>query len=161
MSRVVVVPIHAEAHDFPFAGSFFDAIVSVDAYHYFGTDDLYLGYIAHFLKEEGRIAVVSPGLVGETVSKIPEELAPYWAWDFRPFHCPEMVAGGTGRRLAKSTSIWPILIEEGWQDWLTFSEAKLPQTNDQWKKAATDEVAMLRVDQGKHLGFTRIVATKV
>ena len=38
-----VFPIHAEAHALPFADGFFDAMVSVDAYHYFGTDDLYLG----------------------------------------------------------------------------------------------------------------------
>ena len=35
-----VFPIHAEAHALPFADGFFDAMVSVDAYHYFGTDDL-------------------------------------------------------------------------------------------------------------------------
>jgi cyclopropane fatty-acyl-phospholipid synthase-like methyltransferase len=50
----LVVPIHAEAHALPFAGNFFDAIVSVDAYHYFGTDDLYLGYMVHFLREGDR-----------------------------------------------------------------------------------------------------------
>ena len=32
----------AEAHDLPFSDGFFDAMISVDAYHYFGTDDLYL-----------------------------------------------------------------------------------------------------------------------
>ena len=127
---------------------------------YSGTDDLYLGYMAHFLKEEGRIAVVSPGLVGEIGSKIPEELAPYWAWDFCSFHCPEWWQEHW-EKTGKVHVDLADLIEEGWQDWLTFSEAKLPQTNDHWKKAATDEVAMLRVDQGKHLGFTRIVATKV
>src|SRR5512137_2587143 len=37
-----VYPIHAEAHALPFAEEFFDAAVSMDAYHYFGTDDLYL-----------------------------------------------------------------------------------------------------------------------
>ena len=37
-----VFPIHAEAHALPFADGFFDAMVSVDAYHYFGTDDLYM-----------------------------------------------------------------------------------------------------------------------
>jgi hypothetical protein len=42
-----------------------------------------------------------------------------------------------------------------------FGEAKLPFTNDHWEKAASDEVAMLRVDRGKNLGFTRIVATNV
>ena len=40
----LVFPIHAEAHDLPFAAGFFDAVVSVDAYHYFGTDDMYLLY---------------------------------------------------------------------------------------------------------------------
>jgi cyclopropane fatty-acyl-phospholipid synthase-like methyltransferase len=154
----LVVPIHAEAHALTFAASFFDAIVSVDAYHYFGTDDLYLGYMAHFLREEGRIAVVAPGLVSEIGSKIPEELAPFWAWDFCSFHCPEWWQEHwekTGK-VHVDLADW---IQEGWQDWLTFSEAKLPQTNDRWKKAATDEVAMLRVDRGKNLGFSRIVAT--
>ena len=33
MSRVVSVKIHAEAHALPFAGSFFDAIVSGPTYH--------------------------------------------------------------------------------------------------------------------------------
>ena len=38
----MVTPVFAEAHDLPFADGYFDAIVSIDAYHYFGTDDLYL-----------------------------------------------------------------------------------------------------------------------
>src|SRR5712691_5718143 len=31
-----VYPVHAEAHTLPFAEGFFDALVSLDAYHYFG-----------------------------------------------------------------------------------------------------------------------------
>ena len=31
-----VIPIHGDAMDMPFAHDYFDAIVSVDAYHYFG-----------------------------------------------------------------------------------------------------------------------------
>ncbi len=31
-----VFPVHAEAHSLPFADEFFDAIVSMDAYHYWG-----------------------------------------------------------------------------------------------------------------------------
>jgi cyclopropane fatty-acyl-phospholipid synthase-like methyltransferase len=156
----LVVPIHAEAHALPFAGNFFDAIVSVDAYHYFGTDDLYLGYMVHFLREGGRIAVVTPGLVSEIGSKIPEELAPFWVWDFCSLHSPEWwrqhweKTGKVHVDVADS-------IEDGWKDWLVFGEAKLPFTNDHWEKAASDEVAMLRVDRGKNLGFTRIVATNV
>ena len=40
----LVCPVKAEAHALPFAHGFFDAIVSVDSYQYFGTDQLYLGY---------------------------------------------------------------------------------------------------------------------
>ena len=32
----MVIPIHADAHDMPFAEGFFDAVISVDAYHYVG-----------------------------------------------------------------------------------------------------------------------------
>jgi len=44
-----------------YAGDYFDAIVSVDAYPYFGTDDLFLNYLAHFVKP--RVGSVSPGQV--------------------------------------------------------------------------------------------------
>ena len=40
--------VDAEAHTLAFDDGFFDAVVSFDAYHYFGTDDLYIGYISKF-----------------------------------------------------------------------------------------------------------------
>ncbi len=59
-----VFPIHAEAHDLPFADGFIDAMVSVDAYHYFGTGDLYLeNHMAQLIKPGGQIGIVVPGLV--------------------------------------------------------------------------------------------------
>ncbi len=54
-----VHPIHAEAHDLPFAEDFFDALVSIGAYHYFGTDDLYLGYYSRFVKPGGQLGIAS------------------------------------------------------------------------------------------------------
>lgn len=53
----LVFPVHAEAHALPFAAGFFDAAVSVDAYHYFGTDDLYLGYFARFVRPDVQIGM--------------------------------------------------------------------------------------------------------
>ena len=41
-----VFPIHADARALPFARDFFDVVVSVDSYVYYGTDDLYLAYLA-------------------------------------------------------------------------------------------------------------------
>ncbi len=52
-----VYPIHADARLLPFAADFFDAIVSVDSYFYFGTDDHYLNYLARFVKPSGAIAI--------------------------------------------------------------------------------------------------------
>ena len=99
--------------------------MSVDAYHYFGTDDLYLGYMAHFLNEGGRIAMVAPGLVSEIGSKIPEELIPFWAWDFCSFHSPEWWRehGKDGKVHVDLAD----LLEDGWKDWLIFGEAKRPR----------------------------------
>ena len=31
-----IIPIHGDAMDMPFAKDYFDTVVSVDAYHYFG-----------------------------------------------------------------------------------------------------------------------------
>src|SRR6187397_2858869 len=41
-----VFPMHADARSLPFAAEFFDAIVSIDSFFYYGTDDLYLSYLA-------------------------------------------------------------------------------------------------------------------
>lgn len=155
----LVVPIHAEAHALPFAGGFFDAIVSVDAYHYFGTADLYLGYLVDFLRDQGRIGVVTPALFPELGSQVPDELMPFWDWEFCSFHGPEWWRTHwekTGKVRVEVADA----IEEGWKDWLRFDEVTLPHLEGWRQEAATNEAAMLRVDQGKHLGFSRIVATK-
>ena len=75
-----VFPVHAEAHSLPFARDFFDAIVSMDAYHYYGTDDLYIGgHFAHLVKPVGQIGIVVPGLTQELPSTdLPEHLQREW-----------------------------------------------------------------------------------
>ena len=69
-----VFPLHADARSLPFAGAFFDAVVCVDAFYYFGTDDLYLNYLAHFVKPGGPVGVAGAGLVREIEGSLPEHL---------------------------------------------------------------------------------------
>ena len=61
-----VFPVNADARSLPYADGFFDVVVCIDSYHYFGTDALYLGKtLAPLVKEGGQIGIVLPGLVQE------------------------------------------------------------------------------------------------
>src|SRR6059036_3954594 len=60
-----VFPIHADSRALPFAAEFFDAVVSIDSFVYYGTDDLYLAYLARFVKPGGQIGIAGAGLMRE------------------------------------------------------------------------------------------------
>jgi SAM-dependent methyltransferase len=156
----LVVPIHAEAHTLPFAEGFFDVVVSIDSYQYYGTADLYLGYIAGFIRDGGRIGIVSPGLFEELGSEVPDTLKPFWEWDFCCFHGPQWWSNHwnkTGKvRVDRADAI-----EDGWKDWLTFNDASIPTLSGWRSDAGKSHSAMLKVDQGRLLGFSRVVATKL
>ena len=81
-----VFPIHADAHALPFAGEFFDAILAVDCYSYFGTDSLYFNYLAHFAKPRAQIGIVGAGLAQEMSLPIPEHLRAWWSSDMWCLH---------------------------------------------------------------------------
>jgi SAM-dependent methyltransferase len=85
----LVYPIHAEAHTLPYADGFFDAIVSMDAYQYFGTSDLYAATMVRLLKPGGAFGIVVPGLTQELDDGVPEHLQPYWETEFWCFHSAE------------------------------------------------------------------------
>jgi SAM-dependent methyltransferase len=150
-----VFPIHAEAHALPFAEGFFDALVSMDAYHYFGTDDLYLGCYSRFVKAGGQIGIVVPGLQQEFTGGVPEHLAPYWPWDFASFHSPDW-----WRKHWEKTGKVDVLladtIPDGWQQWLLWEEVCLAEGY----RASPSEIEMLRLDAGRNVGFTRVVARR-
>ncbi len=156
----LVTPIHAEAHTLPFAAGFFDAIVSFDAYQYFGTADLYLGYLLDFLKPGCQIGVVMPATTRELGTEIPATLEPFWESDFCCWHSPEWWSTHwtkTGKVVVDHAD----LIENGWKDWLQFNDFIAPHVEGWW----IDDVAlthdMLTADRGAELGFARVVGTKL
>jgi len=155
----LVVPIHAEAHALPFAEEFFDVIVSVDAYHYFGTDDLYLGYITGFLRPGARIGVVAPAMGTEVGAAVPPELAPFWDWEFCSFHGPQWWRTHWEKTGKVDVDVADT-VEDGWKDWLRFDEVTEPLLDGWRRAAAANSIGMLRADQGTNLGFARLVATK-
>src|SRR5262245_1766850 len=76
-----VYPIQADARALPFAAEFFDAIVSIDSFFYFGTDDLCLNDLARFVKPGGVIGIAGAGWVQEIDGAVPEHLQAWWDQD--------------------------------------------------------------------------------
>jgi cyclopropane fatty-acyl-phospholipid synthase-like methyltransferase len=160
----LVFPIRAEAHALPYAHGFFDALVSLDAYHYFGTDDLYLGrWFAPLVKPGGQIGIVAPGLAREFDADPPAHLAPMWAreWEFWSFHGPEW-----WRRHWSRTGLVDVevadRIADGWRHWANWDEASLELgfVQDEFAATLPEWIETMRTDAGRNLGFTRMVARR-
>lgn len=151
-----VFPIHSEAHALPFANGFFDAMISVDAYNYFGTDGLYLeSYLAGLVRPGGPMGIVVPGLVEELTSdEPPEHLRPYWEPAFFSLHSPAWWKLHWSRSGLVTVELAD-LIPEGWRHWMV--------SDLYWSGRIgkpTDEADMLALDGGRTLGFTRMVARR-
>ena len=155
----LVTPINAEAHTLPFAKGSFDAVVSLDAYQYFGTAVLYLGYLVDFVKPDGRIGAVMPALTTEVGVDVPAELEPFWEWDFCSWHSPEWWRTHWAKT-GKVTVDHADLVPDGWKDWLHFNDFIAPSVEGWWVEEVASTHNMLEADRGKNIGFTRIVATK-
>lgn len=157
-----VYPLRAEAHALSFPGEFFDLVVSVDAYHYFGTDDLYLGYLTRFLRSEGQIGVVVPGLTralpgGEIPAHLKEPQKNgkvFWEDECSCFHTAQWWRESWSRsclsvRVADT-------MEEGWRHWRDFELA----VEKAGKALFPSDAEALDRDRGETLGFVRLVATR-
>jgi cyclopropane fatty-acyl-phospholipid synthase-like methyltransferase len=160
----LVTPIRVEAHDLPFATGFFYAVVSVDAYHYFGTDDLYLSWtLARVVAPGGRIGIVVPCLRREP-DAVPPSLAEPWHPDFWNFHSP-----GWWRRHWERSGVVDVeradLVPAGGELWRVWAEvlhalgagvaADAPAPPDDG-----DDLALLDADVEGLLGFARVVGRR-
>lgn len=65
----------------PFPEGFFDVILSIDSYIFFGTDDLYLNYLQKFLVPGGTLGIVMPDLMKDFENGVLEHLIDFWGQD--------------------------------------------------------------------------------
>src|SRR5438093_1530951 len=146
-----VFPIHADAWSLPFAAEFFDAIVSIDSFIYYGTDDLYLNYLARFVKPGGPVGIAGAGLTQEIEGSLPEHLREWWTQDL---WCLHSVAWW--RRHWERTGIMEIepadTLPDGWQRWLEWQRAVAPDN--------AAEIKALEADRGNYLGYVRLVGRR-
>lgn len=74
-----IIPIHGDAMDMPFAHGFFDTVVSVDSYHYFGCKKgVFAEKILPFVRKGGQVMIAVPGLKEEPEGDM-KELFGTWA----------------------------------------------------------------------------------
>jgi SAM-dependent methyltransferase len=146
-----VFPIHADARSLPFAPDFFDAVVCIDGFPYFGTDDLYLSYLARFVKANGSIGIAGAGLMQEIGGAIPDHLGAWWTQDLWCLHSAEW-----WRRHWERTGILEMgvadTMPDGWQRWLEWHRAVAPDNHL--------EIAAVEADRGSYLGYVRVTGRR-
>ena len=147
----LIIPIHADAQDMPFAEEFFDAVVSVDAYHYVGNNDTFFPEkVRPLLKKDGIAAIAVPGMKYEVHENIPEEMKPYWEeealamWNSIEWWRPKFEKGLDNLR------IWEMsCFSQAWKDWLG--------TDNPY---AAEDRKMLRADGGRYMNLIGIIGKR-
>jgi ubiquinone/menaquinone biosynthesis C-methylase UbiE len=146
-----VFPIHSDARSLPFAAEFFDAVVSIDSFVYYGTDDLYLNYLARFVKPDGLIAIAGAGLMREIDGAVPDHLRRWWEPSLWCLH-----SAAWWRRHWERTGILEVAeadsMPEGWQVWLEWQRRSCPDNRA--------EIDALEADRGRYLGYVRAVGRR-
>ncbi len=139
----------------PFAEGFFDAIISVDSYIYFGTDDLYLNYLQSFLVPGGTLGIALPGLMKDFENGVPEHLKDFWGQDYWSWHTVDW-----WKKLWERTGLVDIkvadIMPEGCMMYVKWKEAQDEVGKNPWPQ----DTAILKKDAGEYVGFVRLVATR-
>lgn len=142
-----VFPIHADARSLPFANGFFDAVVSIDSFVYYGTDDLYLRYLARFVRPGGAIGIAGAGLMQEIGDEVPDHLREWWEPSMRCLHS----ASWWQRHWERSEAVVIDLADhmpDGAGAWLAWQRTVCPENSS--------EIKALEADAGRYLGYVRV-----
>lgn len=137
-----VTPIYSDARSLPYAQGFFDAVVCVDSYIYYGTDDLYLDYLVKFVKPGSQIGMVSPGFAQDIDGPLPEHLRPFWAQECWSWHPAEWWHQHWAR-----TELVDVECAEN-----------MPEAWEVWKRHERgSDAEVVEADQGQYMGLIRMV----
>jgi cyclopropane fatty-acyl-phospholipid synthase-like methyltransferase len=146
-----VFPIHADARALPFAAEFFDAIVSIDSFSYYGTDDLYLNSLGRLVKPGGQVGIAGAGLMQEIEGAVPEPLRAWWTPDVWCLH-----SAAWWRRHWERSGVVEVeradAMAEGWRLWREWQLAVAPDN--------AVEIQALEADGGRTLGYVRVVGRR-
>ena len=148
-----VLPVKADASALPFAPETFDAVVSIDSYHYFGRDPAFLDEkLLPFVKEGGYVYIAIPGMKRDCHDHLPPELLLSWTpEDLSTMHDAAywraMVSKSRNTEVLEVSEM--VSNEEVWADWLR-----------QENPYAVGDRKSMNAGAGKYLNFVKIVLRK-
>jgi len=151
----LIIPIKADARNLPFAQGFFDAIICIDSYFYYGKEEGDFENIIRFLRPGGKIGMVVPGYMKDVADGVPDYIAKFlgdelWTWETVLWW----------RNLWEKTGLAVIdvadTLNDGCAFWQRWDEVRLLVG----KNDAPDEIEDFKMDKGEYMGFIRLVATK-
>ena len=118
---------------------------------YFGTDDLYLNYLARFVKPGGSVGIAGAGLMHEIEGPPPEHLREWWTHDLCCLHSADW-----WRKHWERTGIMDVVVADtmldGWKLWLDWHKVIAPENQA--------EIKALEADRGNYLGYVRLVGCR-
>ena len=145
-------PFAPDARWLPFSEGFFDVVVSIDSFMYYGTDDLYLNYLARFIKPGGQVGIALAGFLNEIDEPVPAHLAEWWEAE-RPY---SLHSAGWWRRHWERSGIVDVtvadILPDGWRFWRDWVELVAP--------ANKKEIRALEADAGRHFGYVRVAGRR-
>jgi len=149
--------VHADARALPFDPDHFDAIVSIDAWEYFGTDDRFLPSLLRVLRPGGQLGVATPSMARDVrdLGEIPPHIAELVGWEALAWHsvdrwCQQWMLTGLVDVISARSQ------PDGWADWCRLARA-LAERNAEAVRGTLD---MLDADGGELLGFALLAATR-
>ncbi len=149
-----ICAVHADAMHLPFEKDFFDAIISIDSYNYFGRDPEFLDEkLLPFVKSGGYIYIALPGMKKDCHEDLPEELLLSWNPDQLDFmhdkdYWRSIIEQSSGAEIISIKEMRSN--KEVWDDWLK-------QDNEY---AISDRKSM-EAGAGDYLNFIKIILRKL
>lgn len=146
-----IIPLCFDASTMPFANDYFDAVISVDSYHYFGNKDSYFEeHIAPILKKDGIVAIAFPSIKEDyDFDNIPNEMKPFW--DEEAFYMWRSTNWWTNifKRHLNGFEVKELhCFKDAWEDWLSLDN-----------EYAIADRAMMKADSGKYMNIISITGS--
>ncbi|MDD7174275.1 MAG: class I SAM-dependent methyltransferase [Clostridiales bacterium] len=153
LSWAQIIPVKADAEQLPFEREFFDAVVSIDSYHYFGRDARFLDdKLLPFVRPGGYVYIAIPGMKQDCHDHLPPELLLSWTLeDLETMHDARYWRNIVSQsRDAEVIDVCEMESnEEVWADWLR-----------QENPYAVGDRRSMEAGGGKYLNFVKIVLRK-